>query len=267
MEELFRGFLTEGQASWAGHILEAVLVLAVGYFAVKLVLRLLRRILERTKLERALTAFLLSVIRIVLLVLLVLTALDCLRINMTPILTALGSVGLALSLALQDSLKNLAGGVHLLFTRPFGLEDYVEIGDQAGTVKEIGLVNTRLTTPDGKRIYVPNGDVAKSVIVNYSAEPRRRLDLTFSIAYENDVVKAQELIRQALDSHEKVLKEPEALVRIAALGSSSVELTCYAWVKTEDYWPVTFDLREQIKTLFEQERITIPYPQIDVHMK
>ena len=266
MTELLSTFLPVGVAGIVSSVLNAALVLVAGYFLVKFLLRLLQKILARTKLERPLVAFTLTVLRIVLLVLLVLTAMDCLHINMTPILTALASAGLAVSLALQDSLKNLAGGVYILFVKPFTVDNFVDIGGSSGTVREIGLMNTVLTTPDNKVIFIPNASISSSVIVNYSTAENRRLDLKFSIAYGDDVEKAKTLIRQVLDQNDMILREPEAVVRVVELGASSVDLSCYAWVRSENYWPATYDLREQVKAAFDQNGITIPYSQLDVHL-
>lgn len=267
MDFLFTGWMNASLAAFFGTVTEAILLALVGYFVIKVFVKILKRLLAKTHLDPTLTVFTAAVVRIILIVLLVLMVLGCLHVEMGPVLTALGSVGLALSLALQDSLKNIAGGVYLLFAKAFSVHDYVEIGSNAGSVLEIGLVNTRLRTPDGKHIFVPNGDVAKSVIVNYSVEENRRLDLLFSIAYEDDIERAQKIILQILSKHRKVLAEPAPLVRVASLSSSSVDLTCYVWVKAENIHEVGFDLREQVKKAFDDNGISIPFPQMELHVK
>lgn len=245
----------------------AVLLFLVGWLLVnKVLLRLVKRILERSKVNPALHVFLLSVLRILAVVLLALICLSQLKLDIAPLITALGAAGLAVSLALQDSLKNLAGGMFILLTHPFGLGDFVEVGDKSGTVEEIGLVYTCLRTPDGKKIYIPNGDVSAATVVNYSAEEKRRSDLKFSISYDSDVEKAKKVLRQVADQNEMVLKEPEPLIRIAEFGGSSIDLTCFVWVRTEDFWTATFDLRDQVKAAFDREGISFPYPQLDVHL-
>jgi small conductance mechanosensitive channel len=182
-------------------------------------------------------------------------------------LIALMSVfGLAISLAVKDSLANLAGGISVLFTKPFALGDYVQINSTEGTVEEIRLNYTVLKTFDNKVVHIPNGDVAKAQIVNFTCEPTRRLDITFSISYQDDFQKAQELIRSTVNANPMALDNPEPLIRVTEHASSAILICCRVWCKTPDYWPLKFDLLEEVKCRFDQSGISIPYNQLDVHI-
>ncbi len=185
-------------------------------------------------------------------------------------LTALvTSLGVCAGLAVNGALSNLAGGVIILFTRPFKVDDYIEIPADgiAGTVEDIQIVCTKLRTPDNKVIYVPNGTLSNSNIVNYSEKETRRVDFTFSIAYENDFEMAKALVMMVCESHNLVLDDPKPMVRIAEHGQSSINITARVWVKSEDYWTVYFDILEAVKTVFDESDISIPYNQLDVHVK
>lgn len=248
-------------------VLSAVLIFVIGYYLISLVIKFLKKRVGKSKLDPALHMFILSVVRIGLVVLLAVACADTLNIPIASFITALGAAGLALSLALQDSLANLAGGVFILFTRPFSLGDFVEIGNTSGTVKEIGLVHTVLHTLDNKKIMIPNSDISKSKILNYSAEENRRLDLTFSIGYDNDIDRAKQLILDVVTAHPMALSDPAPLVRVCAHAASSIDIACRVWVENKNYWDLNFDLLEQVKKTFDQNGIHIPYPQVDVHMK
>lgn len=186
-------------------------------------------------------------------------------------LTALvTSLGVCAGLAVNGALSNLAGGIIILFTRPFKVDDYIEAlldTTVAGTVEDIQIVCTKLRTPDNKVIYVPNGTLSNANIINYSEKELRRVDFTFSISYDNDVELAKALVRTVCDAHNMVLDDPEPFVRVSEYGQSSVNLTARVWVRSEDYWTVKFDILESVKKLFDESEITIPYNQLDVHVK
>lgn len=244
----------------------AIVVFIVGFILIKVAERVTRRLLNRTKVEPILYNFILMVIKIILIILLALTCLDMLGVKTTSLITALGAVGLAVSLALQNSLANLAGGVVLLFTKPFVAGDYVSIGDTEGTVKQISLIHTILNTFDNKRVYIPNGDISGSRITNYSAEPTRLLNLVFSIGYQDDIEKAKAVIHQVLEKNSLALKDPPPLVRVCAHNSSTIDLTCRVWVNNPDYWTLNFDLYEEVKKAFDAAGIHIPFNQLDLHV-
>ncbi len=244
----------------------AFLVFVIGWLLIKLVNKLVGKAFSRTKVDPILYTFALTATRIVLYVLLALTCLDMMGVKTTSLLTALGAAGLAVSLALQSSLSNLAGGVVLLVTKPFGKGDYVSIGDTEGTVHQIGLIHTILITFDNKRVYIPNGDISGSRITNFTAEAKRRLDLVFSIGYDDDVEKAKAAILQVLAQNPLALLEPSPLVRVCAHSASSLDIACKVWVATENYWNLNFDLYEEVKAAFDREGIHIPFNQLDLHV-
>lgn len=185
-------------------------------------------------------------------------------------LTALvTSIGVCAGLAVNGALSNLAGGVLIIFTRPFKVDDYIEVEGSsiAGTVEEIRIVTTKLCTPDNKVIYVPNGTLSNSNIINYSEKNTRRVDFSFSVAYESDFEKARELIIALLSSHELTLDDPAPVVRMSGHGDSSIDITARAWVKSEDYWTVKWDILEASKKMFDDNGIEIPYNKLDVNVK
>jgi len=168
-------------------------------------------------------------------------------------------LGLAVSLAIQDSLSNLAGGISVLFTKPFSIGDYVDIGSSEGTVQDIRLNYTVIKTVDNKVVHVPNGDVAKAQITNFTSEPTRRLDLDFSIGYNDDFALAQRLISGIIAQHPQALADPEPIVRMVGHGESAVVIGCRVWCATPDYWNLKFDLLEQVKEQFDRNGISIPF--------
>lgn len=185
-------------------------------------------------------------------------------------LTALvTSLGVCAGLAVNGALSNLAGGVLILFTRPFKIDDYIEVEgcEIAGTVEDIQIVCTRLRTPDNKTIYVPNGTLSNSNIINYSEKDTRRVGFTFTISYDNDFEKAKAIIMDVCTSHDLVLPDPAPFVRLAEHGQSGLSITARVWVKSSDYWTVHFDILEAVKKSFDENGITIPYNQLDVHIK
>ena len=177
------------------------------------------------------------------------------------------SFGVCAGLALNGALSNLAGGVLIMLTRPFRVDDYIEAQGYSGTVEDIHITYTRLRTPDNKIVYIPNGALSSGNIVNYSEKDTRRVDLTFSIGYSDDYEKAKSIINTLFESHELILKDPAPTVRVSEHGASSINLCARAWVNNADYWTVYFDITEQVKTAFDKEGIEIPFNQLDVHLK
>lgn len=244
-----------------------VIICLVGLFLIRLIMAFLKKLFERSKLDSSLHVFTLSMIRIALFILLGITVLAVASPSAaTGLIATMGIFGLAISLAVKDSLSNLAGGLSVLFTRPFALGDYVTIGSAEGTVKEIRLNYTLLATVDNKIIHIPNGDVAKAQITNFTGVEKRRLDLKFSIGYQDDFERAEAIISEILKKNPKALQEPEPVVRMVEHGSSAIVLCCRVWVNTEDYWPLNFDLHEQVKKEFDNAGISIPYNQLDVNL-
>lgn len=247
-------------------LLLAIIVFIVGFFLNKIILNIFAKGAEHSKLDQTVNKFLSSVIKIVVTAIVIIVVLSILGIPMTSIITVLGTMGVAVGLALKDSLSNVAGGVILLINRTLKVGDYVDIGAYSGTVDEVSILFTKITTVDNKDIFIPNGAVATSAITNYSMEGNRRVDLVFGISYDNDHKKAISAINSVIEKHPLIVKEPESFVRLGELGASSLNITVRVWTKNADYWTVYFDLIEQVKEKFDEENIVIPYNQMDVHV-
>ena len=263
-------FVSLGAYTWLSGLLltalNAAVVGVVGWVLIKFLLGIVAKFLKKTKIDPLLHTMILSVVKIAMIVLLAISVLDVLGIPTTSIITSLGAVGLAISLAVKDSVASLAGGVVILLLKPFTLGDYVEIDGTGGTVREIPMFNTVLNTPDNKRISLPNDAVSKARITNYSAEPNRRLDLVFTIGYNDDYDKAKALIEQVIRSCPLALDEPAPVVRMSGHGASSIEITTRVWVKNSDYFELQFRMYEEVKKAFDQNGISIPYNQLDIHL-
>ena len=183
-------------------------------------------------------------------------------------LTALiASLGVCIGLAVNGAVANIAGGVLIIITRPFKVDDYIEAQDVSGTVTDIHMTYTKIVTPDNKVVYLPNGALSSGNIINYSEKDTRRVDLTFSIAYENNFEEAKQIITKICESHELILHEKGYTIRVSAHNESSIDITTKVWTKSKDYWTVNFDLLEAIKKAFDENGISIPYNQLDVHIK
>lgn len=247
-------------------LLLAIVIYAVGVFLNKVILKIFAKGTERSRMDATVRKFLESVIKIVITAVVLITVLTVLGIPMTSIITVLGTAGVAVGLALKDSLSNVAGGVILLLNRTVKVGDYIDIGAYSGTVAEVSILFTKLSTPDNKDIFIPNGVMATSAVTNYSSEGVRRVDMVFGISYSNDHRKAISAITEVVENHPLAEKEPAAFVRLGELGASSLNITVRVWTKSENYWTLYFDLIEQVKLKFDEENITVPYNQIDVHL-
>lgn len=247
-------------------LLLAIIIFVVGFILNRFILNLFSKGAEKSKLDKTVNKFLSSVIKIIVTALVIIIALSVLGIPMTSIITVLGTMGVAVGLALKDSLSNVAGGVILLINRTLKVGDYVDIGAHSGVVDEVSILFTKITTLDNKDVFIPNGTVATSSIVNYSTEGNRRVDLSFAVSYRNDHKKAVSAVESVVGKHPLVLQDKEIFVRLGELGQSSMNITVRVWVKNEDYWTVYFDLIEQVKEKFDEEKIVIPYNQLDVHV-
>ena len=254
-------------ASFGVKLIEAVIVLLVGFKLVKVVKKFLRQSPKLDKLDAGLRTFLASASSILLYVLLIITIAMILGVPVTSFITILASCGVAIGLALQGSLSNLAGGIMILLFKPFKVGDYIEAAGESGTVNEISVMYTEILTVDNKRITIPNGSITNSVIENYSAENTRRVDLTFNTAYSNDVEKVKSVIMGVVEKHPATLKTPEPFVRLSAHKESSLEYTVRIWCNSADYWDVYFDTIENVKKAFDENNIQIPFNQLDVHIE
>ncbi len=242
----------------------AVILFFVGWFLIKLAVKMAEKGLEN-KFEPTLTRFTISLLKAILIVLLVITAASTVGIEMTSFVAILGAAGFAVGFALQGSLANFAGGVLLLIFHPFKVGDFIDTGSHLGKVIEIQLLYTIMNTPDNKRVYIPNGSLANNSITNFSANSERRVDMVFGIGYDDDFEEAKAIIKEIIASNEKILSEPEPIVRVSEHADSSVNITTRVWVNTKDAITVNFDMHEDVKRRFDEAGIGIPYPQMDIH--
>jgi small conductance mechanosensitive channel len=252
---------------WLIKIITAALVFFIGRWLAKLLVRLSRKLMRASQLDPMLVDFIGNILYALLLMIIVLSALDQLGVKTTSALAILGAAGLAIGLSLQNSLSNFASGVMLIIFRPFKAGDYVEAGNISGIVEVISLFTTTLRTGDNREVIVPNSHIYSAPITNYSARNTRRIDLTFSIGYDDDIKLAKSLIETCLKQEERILLEPAPTIMVMELAASSVDLAVRPWVNSSDYWAVRSDLLEQIKTTFDANDISIPFPQQDVHIK
>ncbi len=246
-------------------IAPALIALAIGVLAVKILCRLLKKALYKSKMEPSAHVFFLSTFRVVLYVIVALVVAGTLGFNVSSLVALLSVVSLAISLAVQGTLSNIAGGLQVLSAHPFHVGDYVELGDASGTVEEIRMVYTVINTPDNKRIFVPNSDVAQARIVNYTAMGKRRVDMTFSVSYEHDAEHVKAALLRCADI-DMVLKDPPVFVGLQAYQDSCVDYALLAWCETEHYKLLPTVLRERAQWIFKEEGIEIPYPHLDVRV-
>ncbi|MCB0734699.1 MAG: mechanosensitive ion channel [Flavobacteriales bacterium] len=247
-------------------LISAILVLIVGLWVVKLLVKGFNRLMEKSSLDDSLKPFLRSLVRTILRILLVLTALSTLGVEMTSFVAILGAAGLAVGMALSGTLQNFAGGVIILIFKPFKVGDFIEAQGYSGTVNSIQIFNTVLKTPDNKTIIIPNGGLSTGSMINYNEEATRRVDWVFGIAYGDDYDRAESVIRDMMMRDDRVLKDPEVFIALKELADSSVNLVVRAWVNTPDYWGVFFDTNQQVYKEFPKHGLNIPFPQVDVHM-
>lgn len=261
-----KAFLIEFLTTWGTKLLGAIVIFAVGCILIKKLSKWITTTEKLNKLDAGLRSFLVSFSKILLYLVLVITVAMVLGVPATSFITILASCGVAIGLALQGSLSNFAGGLMILFFKPFKIGDYIEASGEEGTVSEISVVYTVINTVDNKRITLPNGNLTNSVIKNYTAEKVRRVDFKFSTAYGTDSKKVKAVIGDVINQHPLVLKDPAPFVRLSECSESSVDYTVRVWCKTADYWDVNFDIIENVKEAFDKNDITVPYKQIDVHV-
>lgn len=262
LEKLYEWVITRGVNVFFG-----IIFLSIGWKVINKTLKRIRRILESKNADQTITRFLDNVMNVTLKTVLIIIILQYIGVNLTGLTTIVASAGVALSLALKGSLANLAGGVIILVARPFNVGDFIETTEHSGVVEKISIFYTYLVTFDNKQILIPNGILTDSSIVNYSSKEIRRVDITFSVAYEEDVIRVKNVLINILKKNELVLEEPEFFVGISMHGDSAINFIVKAWCKTEDYWTVYYDLLETVKIKFDEEGISIPYPQMDLHVK
>lgn len=247
-------------------LITAVLIFVIGRWVARQIQKLIRKIMEKARVDEALIGFTTGLVYAALMAFVVLAALGKLGVQTTSFVAIIGAAGLAVGLALQGSLANFAAGVLMLIFRPFKIGDFVEGGGTSGVVKAISIFTTTLTTPDNKRIIVPNSGMMGGNIINYSVEPTRRVDLVACIGYGDDIDKAKEVLQGIVEADERVLKDPAPTIAVVTMNDSSIDLVVRPWVNSGDYWPAYFALTEAIKKGLEAAGMNIPYPQRDIHV-
>lgn len=245
----------------------AVIVFIIGIVAVKIITKIISRFMKKSTVDNAAVAFLVSFIRVVLYTIVIVSALTLVGVPMSSIIALIGAAGLAVSLALQNYLSNLAGGFIILFSKPFKSGDMIEIDSTTGQIKSINILYTKMLTSDNKTVLIPNGKVADAKIINYSEMPTRRLDMTFDISYSNDFEKAKEIIQGITDRNKLIHKDPEPLIRLGAHKESALEIVVKLWVANDKYYELFYDMSEAVKREFDKHGIEIPYNQLDVHIQ
>lgn len=252
--------------TWA-EMLTLCLLLLVCLVVRRILMTLVDKTIKRLKVEKSLHTFIRSVFNILLWFIVVLIVADYIGIPVTSLLAVFSLIGLAVSLAIQGTLSNLAGGIMILTAKPFVVGDFVEAAGVAGTVSDIGLVYTQMTTADNKVIFIPNSEISGAKVTNYTNQDRRRVDLTITASYDAPVSRVEETLARVVGSHPQTFATPEPFARVSGYGSSSIEYTVRAWCATADYWQVHFDLLKQIKEAFDQEGIEMTYDHLNVHLK
>lgn len=249
------------------NIIGAIIILILGWIAAKWLARRTKRYLKRTdKVDDTLTPLFVQMVKILVLIITILAVLNQFGVQTASLVAILGAAGLAIGLALQGTLSNIASGVMLLILRPFNVGEAVNINDTMGVIDEIGLFVTRMHSFDNIAITMPNSEIWNSKIENYSRNPTRRVNLEFGIAYDDDIDKAMRVVNEVLNDDERVLAEPEPLVAVSELGDNSVSIRVWPWTETANVWPLRYDLTERIKKRFDEEDISFPFPQRDVHL-
>ncbi len=247
-------------------VLAAIAIFIFGKWIARILKSVLIRVLKKSKTDPTIIGFVANIAYVALMVFVVLAALGQLGIQTTSFIAILGAAGLAIGLALQGSLSNFAAGFLMIAFRPFKVGDFIEGAGVAGTVEEISIFTTTLKTGDNKTIIIPNSKISDGNIINYSSKETRRVDLVVGVSYEAKLDHVKAVLEDLVKNEERIMTDPAHLIAVSELADNSVNLVVRAWVKSSDYWPVTFSLTENIKNRFDAEGIGIPYPQRDVHV-
>lgn len=248
-------------------ILGALLIFFIGKWIAQKIIALMRRGMQQAHVDPTLISFASNALYVVLIVMIIIAAISNVGIETTSFMAIFGAAGLAIGLALKDTLANVGAAVLIIFFRPFKVGDFIEASGVMGNVKSINLFSTTLTTADNRSIIIPNGALIAGNIINYTGNHTRRIDMTFQIDYKDDLRLAKEVVMNVIQSHEKVLKDPEPVVAVGALERDGVQLIVRPWVAVADYWDVMFEVTELVKLEFDKHHITVPFPQMDLHVK
>ena len=253
-------------AEYGLQVIGALATIIIGMWIAKMLAKYAGKVLRKREVDETLTKFLVSLVRIGLITFVIISAASQVGIQTASFVAIIGAAGLAIGFALQGSLSNLAAGVMLIIFKPVKVGDYIEGGGATGTVESVGIFVTTLVTVDNKVVYIPNSTLTGSNITNFTAKDKRRVDMVFGIGYGDDIDKAKKAIEEVLSGDSRILKDPAAMIVVSELGASSVNFNVRPWVNTSDYWGVYFDTTEKIKKKFDEQNISIPFPQRDVHI-
>lgn len=264
-EGLGNKLLTWGlELAWK--IFLAFIIFFIGKWLIGRIRKMTDKVTSIQKMDTTLRGFMKNALDVFLYILLIFIIINIVGTKTFSIAALIGSAGLAIGLAVKDNLANFAGGVMLLFNKPFKVGDYIEAQSNAGTVREIGILYTMMTTSDNKTIYLPNGPLSTGSIINISTQPTRRVEIVVSLEYGTDVEVAKSLLLNIAKSHSKVLKSPEPFARMTSMNEHSIDFKLRVWVNKSDFWPVTFDLNEEIYKQINEKGLVIPFKQMTVHI-
>lgn len=265
------GGIMESLLEWATtsgvKLIIGILILSIGFKIIKKFVNHVMLLLSKRDIDLTLRRFLKSLLLSVLKVAVIIIVLEYWGMSLSSFAAVIASAGVAIGLALQGSLSNFAGGFIILLIRPFKVGDYIEAAGHGGTVEQIGLFYTQLVTPDNKQILIPNGSVSNDSLINYSAKNTRRVDLTFSVGYEDDILHVRRVLKDIVNNHKLIINEPEPFIGVVEHGDNAIKFAAIVWCNTEDYWTIYLDLLEEVKVRFDEEGITIPYPKMDLTVK
>ena len=257
--------LTNWGISTGKQIISAIIIFLIGRLLISIVNKLVAKLLARRHVDAGVQTFVKSFVNIMLTILLIVAIISKLGIDTTSFAALLASAGVAIGMALSGNLQNFAGGLIILLLRPFKVGDFIECQGVSGTVKEIQIFHTILTSPDNKVIYVPNGSLSSGTVINYSREATRRVDWTFCVEYGEDYEKVENVINKLIAADERILNTPAPFVNLIALADSSVNVVVRVWVKSENYWDVFFQMNKSVYATFNKEGINFPFPQLTIH--
>ena len=247
-------------------ILAATVIIIVGFIISNLVGKLVVKALQAKGVDPSVHSFIKTIVSLILKFIFILSALSTLKVDVSSFITALGAAGVTAGLGLQASISQLASGIQILANHPFKSGDYIDVGTVSGKVREIKMMYTVLITVDNKRVIIPNSYITSNNIINYNAEDRRRLDLLFSISYDDDIAKAKQVILDVVKKNNLIFTDPEPIIAVKEHGASSVNIACLIWCSADEYWNVFYYMQESVKLSFDENNISIPYGQLDIHI-
>ena len=266
LEKIWNEFL-KWLLSIVPNVIGAILILVIGWWLASLLSKYLKKAMTRAKVDAGIISFVYSITKNALRIVVLISTAAKLGVNVTSIIAALGAASVAVGLALKDSMSNVASGVLIIINKLFHVGDYLEVEDLQGTVSKIEMMNTTLTTIDNKTIVIPNSTLTSTSIINYTSQETRRLDLSYGVGYESNLMEVKNLVRELVEKNPKIHTDPAPVIAVGELQSSCIQIIIKAWCDCDDYWPLYYEMQESVKLLFDAHHISIPYPQTDVHLK